>query len=201
MAKKQPENILYELKEQVAEEYFAANPVKKFPNDFLSKKVKEELADVRGLPKLDFGRKSQAKGQDYRHRVGKLNFKRALAAYAQFKRIEAKMKFEVIVLPEGEFELKMEKKVQICPENWPMPLEFDSFEEAKYVLYSRKKGQLVYKLPRDKTAVKKAVAKYERYLKKVREKLILAFVGRGAGKKMAEIMAIEAIKEKGINSF
>ena len=198
MKRKRPEDILYELKEQVADAFFTANPVKKFPDDFLSKEIKEELADVRGLPKLEFGTRSRAKGRDHRHRVGKLDFKRALTAHAQFIKIEAKMKFEVIVLPEVEFEFKMEKKIQICPKNWPMPLEFGSFEDAKYVLYSRKKGQLVYKLPRDKTAVKKAVAKYERYLEKVREKLILAFVGRGAGKKMAAIMAKEAVKEKGI---
>jgi len=198
MAKKRPEEILYELKEQVAEDVFKANPVKKFPDDFLPKKIKEELADVRNLPKLEFGTRSRAKGRDHRHKVGKLDFKRALAAHAQFKRIEAKMKFEVIVLPEGKFEFKIEKKIQICPENWPAPLEFGSFEDAKYVLYSRKKGQLVYKLPRDKTAVKKAVAKYERYLKKVREKLILAFVGRGAEKKRAAIMAKEVVREKGI---
>jgi hypothetical protein len=202
MAKKRPEEILYKLKTEVTDAFFKANPVKKFPNDFLSKKVKEELADVRGLPNLQYKHRIRArKGRDHRHRRGKIDLKNALAAYEQFKKIETKMKYEIVVLPDGEFEFKMERKVQICPEKWPMPLEFDSFDDAKYVLYSRRKGQWVYELPKDKIAVKKAVAKYEKYLKEVREKLTLAFVGRGARKEMAELLAIETIKEKGINSF
>jgi hypothetical protein len=115
------------------------------------------------------------------------------------KKKEAKMMYEVIVLPEGKFELKIEKKIQICPEKWPMPLEFDYFEAAKYVLYARRihstwfddahhrqAGPFVCNLPKDKTIVKKAVQKYEKYLKKIRDKLVKAFMERNVDEELAE---------------
>jgi len=37
-------------------------------------------------------------------------------------------------------------------------LKFDTYERAKYVLYSRKKGQLVYKIPKDEGAIEKRVS-------------------------------------------
>ena len=123
-----------------------------------------------------------------RHRWDKIDWRKVMELCAEFKKTEPKMAYEIIVLPEGKFELKIEKKIQIRPEKWPMPLEFDYFEAAKYVLYSRKKGQCAYNLPKDKSIVKKAVKKYETYLKEVRDKLVKAFMARNVDRKLAEAM-------------
>jgi len=89
----------------------------------------------------------------------------------------------------------MKKKVQICFESGMVILEFDSLEKAKYALYSRKKDQYVYKVPKSEIIVKRAVQKYEIYLKEIRNKLIKAFVERGADKTIAEGLAAQVFEE------
>jgi len=44
MTKKRPEEIISEIKRDVTEKFLAENPLKKFPEDFLSAKAKKELA-------------------------------------------------------------------------------------------------------------------------------------------------------------
>jgi hypothetical protein len=214
---KHPENILYELKQEVAEKFFAENPLKRFPEDFLSKKVKEEMKGEKsvkggkGLKGVKSGkgikRRSRSLATMYRslpggrshqvrHRWDKIDFRKVMELCAEFKKTDAKMKYEIIVLPEGKFELKIDKKIQIRPEKWPMPLEFDYFEAAKYVLYARKKGQCAYNLPKDETIVKKAVKKYETYLKEVRDKLVKAFMARNVDEELAEGFVKLVFEEK-----
>ncbi len=218
---KHPEETLYELQKTVATKFFKKNPIKRFPEDFLTKKVKNELfaeaggkrrtpcvctgvKSVKGGKGVKSGKgvkrrsrslatmyRSWPGGQSHqvRHRFDKIDVKKAMESYNYYKKLEAKMKYEVIAMPEGKFELKIDKKVQIRPEKWPMPLEFDSFDKAKYVLYSRRKGPCVCNLPKDESIVKKAVQKYEKYLKKMRDKLVKAFMARNADRKLAEAMA------------
>jgi len=50
--RKTPEQILYQLKGEVVEGFFAENPVKIFPDDFLARKVKKELEYMPPLPEL-----------------------------------------------------------------------------------------------------------------------------------------------------
>ena len=44
---KRPENVLYELQKTVATKFFAKNPIKKFPEDFLTKETHaDEIATL-----------------------------------------------------------------------------------------------------------------------------------------------------------
>jgi len=43
--------IIYNKMTSVAEKFFKANPLKRFPDDFLTKKVKRELEDRKSNPK------------------------------------------------------------------------------------------------------------------------------------------------------
>jgi hypothetical protein len=238
---KRPEDVLYELQKTVAAEFFKANPLKRFPDDFLTKKVKEEMRGEGGFPaanqrgklpgmtnrlgvkgkrfpaanqvsrrpgmttrkkkkcrKLATMYRSWPGGRSHnrRHRPENINLLKAMTLHEYAKKAEAKMAYKIIVLPEGKFELKIDKKIQIRPEKWPMPLEFNYFEAAKYVLYARKKGQCAYNLPKDESIVKKAVKKYETYLKKIRDKLVKAFMERNVDSKLAEGFTKLVFEEK-----
>ena len=47
--KKRPEEIISDIKEEVAAEFFAENPLKRFPEDFLSRRVKTESAVAKAM--------------------------------------------------------------------------------------------------------------------------------------------------------
>jgi hypothetical protein len=148
MKKPKPEEIISELKKTVTEEFFKANPLKRFPEDFLSRRVKTE--------------------------------------------------FEGILVPRGKLKLKFEKKVQICFESGMVLLEFDTLERAKYILYARKKDHYVYKVPKSEIVVKRAVEKYEKYREEIRDKLIKAFLSRGAERDTAEGLTRQEFEEIGL---
>lgn len=119
-----------------------------------------------------------------------------MAQYAEFKKIENKMEYEIIVLPEGEVKLNFGRKVEICSAKSGMVLMgFPSLERAKYLLYSRKKGQYVYKMPKNEIVVKRAVRDYEKYLKEIRENITKAFMARNANSSIADTLAREILKE------
>jgi hypothetical protein len=149
--KKRPEEIISDIKEEVTAEFFAANPIKRFPEDFLSRRVKTE--------------------------------------------------FEDILVPGGKLELKFERKVQICFESGMVLLEFGSLERAKYILYARKKGQYVYKVPKSEIVVKRAVQKYEKYAGEMRDKLIKAYGEKGAERIIAERLAGQVFEEIGLGNI
>jgi hypothetical protein len=223
--------IIYNKMTSVAEEFFAENPLKRFPEDFLPIRLRQGLRRDRDpfpvakqgskLSGMTARKKKKGKqrsrslatiyrslpahsicsglgGQSHqvRHRLNKNDIKKAMESYNYYKKLEAKMAYEIIVLPEGKFELKIDKKIQIRPEKWPMPLEFDYFEAAKYVLYSRRKGPCVCNLPKDESIVKKAVKKYEKYLKEARDKLVKAFMARNVDEKLAEGFVKLVFEEK-----
>ena len=149
---RKPEEIISDIKKEVSERVLAeAGPIKRFPEDFLGRRVKTE--------------------------------------------------FEEIGLPGGKLKLKFENKVQICFESGMVLLEFSSLERAKYILYARKKDRYVYKVPKSEIVVKRAVQKYEKYAGEMRDKLIKAFLSRGAERVMAEGLTRQVFEEIGLGNI
>jgi hypothetical protein len=198
MAKKPVEQIIHELRKEVAGRFFAEEPVKKFPEDFLSAKVKKELADIKNLPDLPFGPGKRITGRTHRDVRKKIDIQKVMASYAYFKSLEAKMKYELILLLGGKIKLNFGRKFEICSESGTVLLEFSSLERAKYILYARKKGEYIIKVPKSEIVVKRAVQKYENYLKETRDKLIKAYAEKGADKIIAESLARQVLEEIGL---
>ena len=151
MKKPKPEEIISDIKSEVTEKFLGENPLKRFPEDFLSRRVKTE--------------------------------------------------FEGILLPGGKLKLKFEKKVQICFASGMVLWEFGTLERAKYILYAREKGQYVYKVPKSEIVVKRAVQKYEKYVEEMRDKLIKAYLERGAERIIAERLAGQEFEEIGLGNI
>jgi len=206
MAKK-PEDILYKIKTEVSESFFAEEPLKKFPEDFLSAKAKKELApsSPRATTRqaLPFKLGVKISGRYHRLRRAKIDGKKVKAVYALAKAMEEKStaKYEEVALPGGKLKLNFGKQVQICFENGTVLLEFNTLERAKYILYARKKGnppeagKYIYKVPKSEIVVKRAVQKYENYLKETRDKLIKAYAEKGADKIIAESLARQVFED------
>jgi hypothetical protein len=202
MAKKRPEEIIYELKERVAKEFFAEEPLKKFPEDFLSEIVKKELAVPIRYPKLfksghPLRKTSKIIGGEHRTRRRKIDLKKvneALELFKEWEKVTA-AKYEEILLPAGKLKLNFGRKFEICFKNGTVLLGFNSLERARYVLYARKKDQYIIKIPKSEIVVKRAVRKYEKYLKEMRDNLIKAFLSHGAEKSTAEGLMRQVFEE------
>jgi hypothetical protein len=201
MAKEKPEVIIDRLKKEVSAKFFEKNPLKRFPEDFLSAKAKKELADIKNLPDLPFRPGKRITGRTHRDVRKKIDIQKVMASYAYFKSLEAKMKYELILLPGGKIKLNFGRKFEICSESGTVLLEFSSLERAKYILYARKEGnppeagKYIYKVPKSEIVVKRAVQKYENYLKETRDKLIKAYAEKGADKITAESLARQVFEE------
>ncbi|GEM_PF-2778310 len=248
MKRKPVEDIIHELREKVSDEFFKLNPLKVFPDDFLSDEVKKDLAKPIDYPNLF--EYEQRRAREARVRLEKKRSKRqagkGMYRYQRFEtsglkprgdnryseemmdRMErllpklgrpkkkitleeieemgklmsmvdliTKAKYVEVLLPPGEkMKLWAEKKFGIYFEKSKIFKEFASLEEAKYVLYSRKKNQLMYKVPKDEAAVKLAVAEYEKYMGQTREGLVKAFMRQRVRKEAAEEMTRQIMKEK-----
>jgi hypothetical protein len=206
--RKRPEDIIYNIKKEITARALAKiTPIRKFPEDFLDEKTKKDLLIPIKYPKFlklgfllrqGFAGQVKSVGRDHKLRREKIDPRKVNETIEMLKELEkeSKAKYEDVLLPEGEVELNIGEKVEIClVKSGIAILKFPSFARAKYVLYSRKKGQWVYKIPKDETAVKKAVAEYEKYLKKIRDNLIKAFKARKANSDIADMLARDALKE------
>jgi len=251
MKRKPVEDIIHELRERVAGEYFAKNPLRVFPDDFLSDEVKKDLAKPIKYPDMfkfgpssskglrrDRGKKNNKISASLKRRsmfktfttfpfkpIGykrtdeemqntmdrllpklgrpkkknKIDFEQIRRVSELSKMIDliTKAKYVEVLLPMREkLKLWAEGEFGICFENHRIFKEFSSLEEAKYLLYSRKKGQLMYKVPKDEAVVKRAVAEYEKYLSQMRAGLVKAFRRRKIPKEAAEELTTQVIKEK-----
>ncbi|MGA2914849.1 MAG: hypothetical protein ABSE89_02360 [Sedimentisphaerales bacterium] len=199
MKRKPVENIIYEVKEQVAKKVLAKiSPIRKFPEDFLDEATKKDLGVRIKYPKtLKLGPKIIKRGLQTKKAEINLKEIRELSELVKDWEKESEFKYEEVILPEGEVTLNFGRKVEICLKGMAI-LKFNSYEQAKYVLYSRKKGQMLYKIPKDETAVKKAVKDYEKYLNEIREKLKKAYMKRKANREGAEYLAYDVMKENGL---
>jgi hypothetical protein len=145
------------------------------------------------LPKL--GRPKKKITLEEIQEIGKLS---------QMVDLITKAKYVEELLPPGEkMKLWAEGKFGIYFEKSKIFKEFSSLEEAKYVLYSQihsassgRVNRLLYKVPKDETVVKRAVAEYEKYLSQMREGLVKAFRKRKIPKEAAEEMTRQIMKEK-----
>lgn len=199
-AKEKPEKALARIKAEVVKEVLAEiGPLKKFPQDFLSEKTKKEMAVPILYPDLKLGFKIS--GREHRIRRAKISGKKLMAVQdlvSQFER-KSTSTYEEILVPDGKLKIgDMKRTVQVCLENGAVILELSSLEKAKYVIYSRKKGQYVYKVPKSETVVKRAVAAYEKYSGEIRDKLIKAFIERKADKEAANCLAWQVLEELGL---
>jgi len=65
-------------------------------------------------------------------------------------------------------------------------------------MYSKKNGEYIYKVPKDKEIVGKAVQDYEEYRNELEAKLVKAFMTENTPQKAAEALAEQVMEEHSI---
>ena len=87
---------------------------------------------------------------------------------------------------------------EVCDEDGKHLTEVGSQEEGKFIVYSKKKDELVIKIPESSIAIKKAVRDYELYVKELRDKLYTAFMEKCGDHSVAENLTQQVFDEYGL---
>jgi type I restriction enzyme M protein len=76
--------------------------------------------------------------------------------------------------------------------------EAKSPEEAKFIIYSQKPNSFIVKIPKNKIALTKAVAEYERYVRGLKDKFFQTFFNRVLDHQLADRLTQTALEELGL---
>jgi len=89
-----------------------------------------------------------------------------------------RVKCDEIGVPAGRLKLgeNFIGKQEICDMEGQHLMEVSSEEEGRFIVYAKKKDELVIKVPESRVVIKKAVQEYEIYLKELRKNLYSAFM-------------------------
>ena len=95
-----------------------------------------------------------------------------------FVKDTSRIKYKEICVTTGELKLgeSFFDKQEICDAEGQHLMEVGSEEKGKFIVYAKKKDDLVIKVPESIVVIKKAIQEYEMYLKDLRKKLYIAFM-------------------------
>jgi len=99
-----------------------------------------------------------------------------------------KIQCDEIGVPAGKLKLgeSFFDKQEICDEEGKHFMEVATEERAKFIVYAKKKDELVIKIPESSVAIKKAVQGYEFYVKELKDKLYTAFMDKCGDHSLSE---------------
>jgi len=89
-------------------------------------------------------------------------------------------------------------KQEICDEEGKHLMDVGSEVEGKFLVYAKKKDDLVIKIPEGSIAIKKAVLEYEFYVKELRDKLYSAFMEKCGDHSLSENLTRQVLEEFGL---
>jgi hypothetical protein len=89
-------------------------------------------------------------------------------------------------------------KQQICFENGREFMVVGSEERGKYIIYAQKTNELVIKVPKSETVIKKSVQEYEIYLRELQERLYKAFMEQCGDRIVSENLTRQIFEELGL---
>ena len=108
-----------------------------------------------------------------------------------------KVKCREISVPAGALKLgeNFFDKQQICDEEGGHIMEVGSEAEGKFIVYAKKKDELVIKVPESSIVIKKAVQDYERELKEIKGKLFRAFMEKCGDYSVSENLTQQVLED------
>lgn len=86
-------------------------------------------------------------------------------------------------------------KQEVVSEDGDFRYQARSVEEARFIIYSQKPNTFLVEIPRDNIATSKAVAKYEKYLKELKDEFFAAFFQRVHDHKQADALTQAVFQE------
>ena len=89
-------------------------------------------------------------------------------------------------------------KQEICDAEGRHVMEVSSEAKGKFIVYAKKKGEFVIRVPESIVVIKKAVQEYEMYLKDRREKLFRAFMEKCGDYNKSENLTRQVFEDYGL---
>jgi len=87
---------------------------------------------------------------------------------------------------------------EICDGEGKHLMEVGSEIEGKFIVYAKKKDELVIKIPESIVAIKKAVKNYEFYIRELKDKLYTAFMDKCGDHNRSENLTRQVFEEYGL---
>jgi len=112
----------------------------------------------------------------------------------------SQVKCDEIGVPAGRLKLgeNFIGKQEICDAEGQHVMEVSSEEKAKFIVYAKKKDELVIKIPESSVVVKKAVQEYEIYLKELKNNLYTAFIEKCGDHSISENLTQQVFEDFGL---
>jgi len=165
--------------------------------DGLCELVRERLL----LPRLRGAKKKRREEQD----LAKLKEEIAEEVLADgpikfpdgFIRDRSKTGYEEIGVPAGELKLgeSFFDKQEICDAEGEHFMEVGSEEKGKFIVYAKKKDELVIKVPESMVVIKKVVQEYEGYLRELKGKVYTAFMEKCGDHSISENLTRQVFED------
>ena len=114
-----------------------------------------------------------------------------------FIRDRSKTGYEEIGVPAGELKLgeSFFDKHEICYAEGEHFMEVGSEEKGKFIVYAKKKDELVIKVPESMVLIKKVVQKYEGYLRELKGKVYTAFMEKCGDHSISENLTRQVFED------
>lgn len=156
------------------------------------------------LPKLRTSKKKRRAAQDYAKLCEEVT-EEVLADGVRkfpegFVKGWSRIKCKELSVPAGELRLgeSFFDTHEICDAEGGHLMEVGSEEKGKFIVYAKKKEELVIKVPESIVVIKKAVQEYEIYLKDLRKRLYIAFMEKCGDHSVSENLTRQVFEDFGL---
>lgn len=114
-----------------------------------------------------------------------------------FVKGRSQTEYEEIGVPAGKLKLgeSFFDKHEICDAEGEHLMEVGSEEKGKFIVYAKKKDELVIKVPESMVVIKKAVQEYERYLRELKGKVYTAFMEKCGDHSISENLTRQVFED------
>lgn len=166
--------------------------------------VNELIEERHLLPKLRTSKKKRRAAQDYAKLCEEVT-EEVLADGVRkfpegFVKGWSRIKCKEVSVPAGELKLgeSFFDTHEICDAEGGHLMEVGSEEKGKFIVYAKKKDELVIKVPESIVVIKKAVQEYEINLKDLRKRLYIAFMEKCGDHSVSENLTQQVFEDFGL---
>ena len=168
------------------------------------KAVNKLIEERHLLPKLRTSKKKRRAAQDYAKLCEEVT-EEVLADGVRkfpegFVKGWSRIKCKEVSVPAGELKLgeSFFDTHEICDAEGGHLMEVGSEEKGKFIVYAKKKDELVIKVPESIVVIKKAVQEYEINLKDLRKRLYIAFMEKCGDHSVSENLTRQVFEDFGL---
>jgi len=166
--------------------------------------VVDLVAERHLLPKLRISKKKKRVEQDVeklREEIANEVLPNGVIKFPDgFVKVLGRTKCKEIGVPTGPLKLggAFFDTQEVCDEEGKHLLDVGSEAQGKFIVYAKKKDELVMKVPESILTIRKAVHDYEAYVRDLRDKLYTAFMDKCGDHSLSKNLTSQVLEEYGL---